>query len=408
MEKIHPADRAANDYLQQQRDVYQKGKHADVLVAVLFLVLIFGLLLLHVILPDKEYSKRENKSLASFPEFSLSALLKEDGEKGAQKSLIADYLEDQFPLRDQFMMLDGARQFVLTFGQSNGVLSLKDGTLLPLDHTCKEEEPATYKVLLSTIKAYEQSACFTGKYETVFALAGRKSAFVSDLPADYPKSIIKHNRTLAKSLLKDSGCTPLDLTTVFEQYAAEQLYYKSDHHWTSLGAYYASAEILKQYGKELAALDSFTKEIATEDFSGTAYNASGLYFLGGEKIEYFRYEGDEEYTVSLCNALGKVQKQRKGFYDLSALEEEHWGTAYDSFVSGVDTPIVRITKEGEERPTLLVIKDSFAHSALPFLAQEFDLITVDVRHKNFSLPNLLEEGEIDGILVLMSEETLLS
>ncbi|MBQ7847499.1 MAG: hypothetical protein IJ344_04350, partial [Clostridia bacterium] len=68
--------------------------------------------------------------------------------------------------------------------------------------------------------------------------------------------------------------------------------------------------------------------------------------------------------------------------------------------------VVRITKEGEERPTLLVIKDSFAHSALPFLAREFDLITVDVRHKNFTLPTLLEEGEIDGGLVLMNEETL--
>lgn len=407
MEKIHPADRAAKDYLDLQRRHAQSGKGEMLVVTCCFLLLIFGLIICHIAFPDKSYSKRENKTLAQFPDISFSAIFgKEEDDKGAEESLIGAYLEEQFPFRDQLMALDALRQSLLTFGKSNGVLLTPDGYLLPKEQAYPEGTPLNYTLLLNTVKAYEQSPCYKGTYDSIIALAGKKSRFVSDLPFDYPTSILKENKKKSDSLLKDSGFGSLDLTSVLMQYSDEQLYYRTDHHWTSLGAYYASAAILKEYGKESAPLSAFDRVAATENFRGTAYNASGLYFLPGDDLEFFRYEGDEDFTVSLCNPAGKVVSQRKGFYDLAALEEEHMGTAYDSFVAGVSTPVVRITGQGEDRPTLLVIKDSFAHSALPFLAREFDLITVDLRAKNFSLPTLLEEGEIDGVLVLVSEETL--
>ena len=407
MEKMHPADRAANEYVELQRRHFERSKPFEGVFVALFLVFIFGILLLHIALPDKDYSKRENKTLEGFPTLSLSALLNKTEDKGAQESFIGGYLEDQFPFRDQFMTIDALRQSLLFFGKSNGTLLLGDGTLLPEESVLPEGTPLNYTLLLNTVKAYEQSVAHSGKFETVIALAGKKSAFLEGkLPFDYPVALMKSNSLRTESLLKDSGMKFLCLREAMAPYAQQALYYKTDHHWTSLGAYYATAAILKEYGKTPAPLSDYTVQQATDDFRGTAYNASGLYFLEGEGLDYFRYEGDEEFTITLCNALGKELSSKKGFYNLDALKEEHLGTAYDSFVAGVDTPVVRITKDGEERPTLLVIKDSFAHSALPFLAREFNLITVDVRHKNFTLPTLLEEGEIDGILVLMNEETL--
>lgn len=407
MEKMHPADQAANEYIELQRRHYHKSKPLEAVFVALFLVFIFGMLALHLALPDKDYSKRENKTLEGFPDLSLSALLNKEGDKGAEESFIGGYLEDQFPFRDQFMTIDAVRQSILFLGKSNGTLLLADGTLLPSEPILPQGTPLNYTLLLNTIKAYEQSTAFSGKFETLIALAGKKSAFLEgNLPADYPVELMKSNSLRTESLLKESGSRFLSLTQALAPHMGEQLYYKTDHHWNGLGAYYATAAILKEYGKTPAPLSAYRVEVATEDFRGTAFNASGLYFLEGEELEYFRYKGDEEFTVTLCNALGKEISSRKGFYDLSALEEDHLGTAYDSFVAGVDTPVVRITREGEERPTLLVIKDSFAHSALPFLAREFDLITVDVRHKNFTLPTLLEKGEIDGVLVLINEETL--
>ena len=407
MENMHPADQAANEYIELQRRHYHKSKPFEAVFVAFFLVFIFGMLALHVALPDKDYSKRENKTLASFPSFSLSALLNREDDKGAEESFIGGYLEDQFPFRDQFMAVDALRQSLLFLGKSNGVFLLSDGTLLPEEPILKEGEPLNYTLLMNTVKVYEQSGAHSGKYETVIALAGKKSAFLEGkLPFDYPVSLMKDNSSRTESILKASGKTFLSLKEAMMPYGEQAIYYKTDHHWTSLGAYYATAAILKEYGKTPAPLSDYTVQTATDDFRGTAYNSAGLYLLEGEELEYFRYEGDEEFTVTLCNALGKELSRRTGFYDLEALKEEHPGTAYDSFVAGVDTPVVRITKEGEERPTLLIIKDSFAHSALPFLAREFDLITVDVRPKNFTLPTLLEKGEIDGVLVLMNEETL--
>jgi hypothetical protein len=407
MEKLHPADKAAKERLKRERAAYEKNKTAEILLVACVLLLLFGVPVLHAVLPDADYSKRENKTLTQFSELSLSDLFRKD-ENGQKKLDLEGYLRAQFPFRDQFMALDGARKALLSLGQSNGITLTPEGYLLPEEEAYAKEPPLNFTLLQNTVKAYEQSPCYSGKYDTVFALAGKKSRFVSILPPDFPTDLLKENGKRNSALLKDSGFKTVDLTEVLLQHRTEELYYRTDHHWTSLGAYYGSAAILAEYGLEIAPLSSYDRQTATKSFKGTAYNSSGLYFLPGDEMTFFRYEGDEDYTVSLCNPAGKVTSSRMGFYDLSALEKDHKGTDYDAFVAGVSTPVVRITGQGADRPTLLVIKDSFAHSALPFLAQQFDLITVDLRAKNFSLPAMLEEGEIDGILVLVSEETLWS
>ena len=407
MEKMHPADRAAEECLQRERAAYEKNKTAEILLTSFFLAVVFGILILHLALPDADYSKIENKTLMQFSDLSFSDFFEKD-ENGQKKVDLEGYLRAQFPFREQFMALDGARKALLSFGQSNGVTLTTDGYLLPEEKAYHGELPLNFTLLQNTVAAYEQSGCYSGKYQTVFALAGQKSRFVSNLPLDYPTGLLKSNGEKNVSLLTQSGMKTVNLTEKLLQHSTEQLYYRTDHHWTTLGAYYACGSILTEYGFEIAPLSSYDRQTATKDFKGTAYNASGLYFLPGDEMEFFRYAGDEEYTVSLCNPMGKVTETRQSLYDLSALEETHKGTDYDAFVAGVSTPVVRIEKEGEERPTLLVIKDSFAHSALPFLAQHFNLITVDLRAKNFVLSNQLEEGEIDGILVLVSEETLWS
>ncbi len=71
------------------------------------------------------------------------------------------------------------------------------------------------------------------------------------------------------------------------------------------------------------------------------------------------------------------------------------------------TPVVKIEKEGEERPTLLVLKDSYAHSTLSFLAQHYNLITVDIRGNLGFAAQLVESGQVDALLILASSSTLM-
>ena len=187
----------------------------------------------------------------------------------------------------------------------------------------------------------------------------------------------------------------------------ENIYFRTDHHWTALGAYYASAEILRAFGRSPAPLRDYRPETVMENFCGTYYNRSGLFFLEGEALTYLRYEGDEEYTVSFCKANGEVESVSHSLYDRAALEPDYEGTAYDSFVAPVTSPVVKIEKEGEERPTLLVLKDSYAHSTLSFLAQHYNLITVDIRGNLGFAAQLVESGQVDALLILASSSTLL-
>ena len=99
-----------------------------------------------------------------------------------------------------------------------------------------------------------------------------------------------------RQLLKDvsrlfSDCNFVDLAgemkTRFD--AGEYVYYKTDHHWTTLGAYYAYCAVMEQYGLEPYPLESFTREQVSDSFYGTTYSKGGFKFIAPDPIEYFHH-----------------------------------------------------------------------------------------------------------------------
>ena len=186
--------------------------------------------------------------------------------------------------------------------------------------------------------------------------------------------------------------------------AGEYVYYRTDHHWTSLGAYYAYTEIMRGFGMEPYPLEYFTRETVTEDFYGTTWSKAGMKWIDPEPIEYFRYVGDDTLELKIGN------KVTSGIYDRSYLEKK---SKYSSFIG--ETFALASVYPAEDSPLsggrekLLIVKDSFAHSIVPFLALHFDIELVDLRYYTQStIVSLAKEYDIDRVLILCNMDSIIS
>ena len=312
------------------------------------------------VFPTKSFSEKENRALSSAPELTLKSIT-----DGRYFSELGDFYSDQFPLRDVFTSAYAITELSLGKRESNGIIYGKKDTLIarPKGNTQKAQKN------INAIRALENVA--------LYIPPSSAQVFNSRLPLIYPKQ--QNEKTQANS---------------------EELYYRTDHHWTTEGAYMAYQEICHDLGIEAYGKKYFTAQTVNDSFRGTSFSRSGLpaAMIAPDSIVLYRYEGDEEYEIK----NHENGERQKGFYSFDALNS---ADKYRVFLGG-NYSHLSISK-GTDRPKLLLIKDSFANSAVPFLALHFDIEMIDPRYCTRSyLEEQVSRKDIDRILFLISEDTL--
>lgn len=151
----------------------------------------------------------------------------------------------------------------------------------------------------------------------------------------------------------------MDFTDALSRHSDEYIYYRTDHHWTTLGAYYAYAEYVRSLGMESAELSQLEGQ-EVSGFYGTYFSKAKKFNAIPDTITYYPIP-DAGVTVD--------GEEKDGFYDLEKFQVRDkyaaflWGNnGYTVLKSGVRTPA-----EGESPSRILVIKDSYANSFVPFL-----------------------------------------
>lgn len=398
-------------YLSVQTKLAETGKtrRSDLLTILLFLLIVFGFMIAGWIIPDRSHSEDENRALKELPSFSSQPQLSLSERISAGKlvdnlmngefaSEFSTYLSDQFPLRDSLVTVKAALELGLGKKQNAGVTYGSDGWLLTRADYPSRDNLEMYFEWIDAFAAYAEKK----NVPTVLAVAGRPIDVMSDkLPALYPTETIDWIWSYADeagSTLEHAKYVNLrDPLTEARKTTSEQLYYRTDHHWTTLGAYIAYTALAEPLGFEAKGLDFFTQERVSTNFRGTVWSTSGMKWVPGEDMYYFRYPGDMDYTTT----VSKDGKSFAGFYDRSYLEKKD---QYASFLSG-NNAFLSVTKnDGTDRQKLLVIKDSFAHSMVPFLAIHYDLDVLDLRYYKEIPARLLDAGEYAGILFLGNME----
>ncbi|MCI8610337.1 MAG: hypothetical protein HFE66_00270 [Clostridiales bacterium] len=410
-EKI-TADSEAARYLHLQMQVKKESRGADVLLILLTLGFIYVMAILFWVLPDSKFSAQENRVLASAPEISA-----ENFFSGKLTEQVSDYMADQFPFRDFFVGMKAFSETVQLKGQNNGVIFGSDGYL-----TTRVDYPneTILKTNLDAAAKFQQAA-EEQDISCTAALVGRKQDVCDEyLPPVYGSYYSDRIWGVLEDITGSNGLAYLNLRDPLRSRAAdgEAVYYKTDHHWTSLGAYYAYVQVMESLGGAPLALGAFTAEEVSHDFYGTTWSASGAKWAAPDSIVYYHYEDEDAYTMTIQDNTmqfedyaGCTYEERDGkqyaifdsFYVREFLEEKD---QYASFLGG-NFGYTHITKNGDDdRQTLLVLKDSFAHSMVPFLARHYDLILIDLRYYKASMLQFCLENDIDQVLMLYNMETL--
>ena len=435
--------------LDKQLEMKAKTRKTDIAILASFCLFILFFGVMFFIMPDKEYSETEKRALKQAPVMTFSRIgedlkrdlkimtMTEDEKKAYIAELgdsykvfsdeIGDYYADQFPFRDQLRVVKAATEIGLLKQENNdvvfaggylikkdsvtGVTQNEDGTIR--DRTY-EDAADTIKNNVHLLSGIEQS--LSDGVDLRVAVAGRTiDVAKSKLPAVFPYEDTHANAywKAYSDQINADAVSAVELKEMLKGHFdnGEYVYYKTDHHWTSLGAYYAYCEIIKSYGLTPYSLDDFSRETFTTSFVGTTFAKAGAVFGGADTIELFRYEGDEDYTTTIIKGDKKTVLQ--GFYNKEKYRDIN--DKYSVFIGSDDTSdggnnaVTIVAKNtGEKRQKLILIKDSFGNSIVPFLARHFDLVILDLRTSTQDFTSYLEDPDLAHILVLYNMETFMN
>lgn len=195
--------------------------------------------------------------------------------------------------------------------------------------------------------------------------------------------------------------TPIDCLSYLSGHADEYIYYRTDHHWTSLGAYYAYCAAAKTLGYSAYGQGSFNIETASSDFLGTLYSRTLDDSIEPDVMEYYFLASGEpkvEMTVNTGTELLKYDS----LYVREFLEVKD---KYSSF-TGSNAPVVDIKTDVDNGKSILLIKDSYAHSLVPFLSKHYSRVTmVDLRYIRTDLGRIVNLSDYDQTLIMYNALT---
>lgn len=353
------------------------------LPGVIFMVLLLGPAGKEALSHQRTYSPVEKRELQTRPEISITKVL-----DGRFQKKYESYLRDQFPGRDHWVSFQTDMELFMGKNEIHNVYIGKNHYLLE-HYTEKEFDP---QQISKNLQALEK---FVGKAKQnadvhVMMVPTKSWVLREKLPAFAPHyKEQKFYDALQQKLEKEDVL--ISVEPVLDAHKEEEIYYRTDHHWTTLGAWYAYEQYTKAVGGDLQRAQGKKKfRCISKDFYGTTY-AKINYARQADKIEI--YEPADKLRV----VYNMGEKKTKTLYDVSFLKT---ADQYSVFTGG-NQAVLEITGGIKNGKTLLLIKDSFANSILPFLAEDYEkLVVVDLRQLNVSGDRLLEMFSPTDILIL--------
>ena len=340
-----------------------------------------------------EFSETENRYLEQRPKLTTVKLF-----DGCFMKDYETFITDQFPERSFFMGLKTAVERLRGRTDDNGVYFGKDGYLFgKYDGAVFESETAENNIsaVAEFVKLYADKF---GKEHFKIALAPSSSEILKDkLPANAPV----YNQTgFIDKIKKEVGEDfVIDLGENLKKHADEYIYFRTDHHWTTLGAYYGYEAIASGFGLEVQSLEKLKADTVSNDFLGTYDSKVNTGLIGGVAPDSITIYSSSEIDKAVMMWDNDKDKTFDNIYKMDALKGKD---KYTVFFGG-NHSVTDIKTENKTGKTLLIIKDSFAHSLAPFLIKDYDrIIMLDLRYFNKSLKKYLSENKITDLLVLYS------
>lgn len=366
----------------RQRKVQEK------LVGIIFILTLFLFLIINVIVPDREKSVQENRMLATKPKFRLSSLISGDYDEKFEA-----YMDDQFVGRDMWRKLKVTVDRIGGSRLENGVYIGTNGQLL------EQIEVADENHLAANIKAIKSFSESQSKIPVRMMLVPDAANVLNH---SLPSLAKPEDQTQMFSMVrKDLGDSVewIDVSTELNKHKTEKIYYKTDHHWTTLGAFYAFQAAAPSLGIEGDLSGKYVSYAVSDSFNGMLASKSGVNL--GEKEQIDIYVPTEEDTDLIVDYVDEG-KRSTSLYDSSKLKEKD---QYTVFLGG-NSSLLDIRTVSTSTKRLLLVKDSFANSFIPFLTPYYrEIVVVDPRCYSGTINDLMDSYRISEVLFLYSGNT---
>jgi len=359
-----------------------KNKKSDILLCVFFCGFLFSMFALYLLLPKQEFSEKEKRYLAQAPQLTWETLL--SGQFGQDAET---YLADHIPGRDLWV----------------GMASYYD--LATNRQVAKEVDVARGDRFVEPPIVWDQAVVDKNmKAINAFADALGRPVDLMLVPSAgfvLQDSVIGlHDPYSDDAIIRDvyamagSNVVCRDMVGVYQNASnKEALYYRTDHHWTSLGAYTAYSAYMDLLGRDHPAADSFTVE-RHSGFLGSTYSRSGLWLTPAEDVELWK--NSTAFTVT----NGDSDAIHNGLFYEERLEELDKYTVY---LDGNHSTVRIENPDKKGQGKLLVIRDSYANCLGTFLANSYEtVVLVDLRYYKKPVSELLASEEFTDVLVCYS------
>ena len=355
-----------------------------------FLICILGIGLLNLIIPSKKISEEENRGLQQKPEFSVSSVT-----SGSYMDQYEKYQADQFVGRNAWRSLKVGFSRLAGSKEENGVFIGKKGQLLE-DISVPDQD-----VLKDNLKAI-QNLSETYPDIPVNMILVPDAAYVLEDRMPFTAAVADQGQYIAQ-VKKELGDSVqwIDAVKPLTRHSDEKIYYKTDHHWTAKGAYYVFQESVKTLELDEKMAGGYVSYPITTEFNGALASKSGCHLKEKEQIDIYVPKAEDNDVV--VNYVDE-QKKTTSLYDSSKLKERDKYAVY----LGGNFSVVDIRTVSESNRRLLLFKDSYANSFVPFLTPYFrEIVMVDPRYYSGTIGDIMDTYEITDTLFLYSANIFL-
>ncbi|CQR47313.1 hypothetical protein BN1058_01622 [Paraliobacillus sp. PM-2] len=349
-----------------------------VILSFILFLFIFGIGTL--LKEDQTFSKLENRSLQTWPSFSWERLF-----SGVFVDEIETYIQDQFLAKTTWLNLKGHSDRLLLKKEVNGIVFGDKGYLFdPL------KEPGDQ---------FEKNIHYLNKFannqdRTTYVMLAPTSVSIypDKLPAFAPSYPLEDWYSNVNTNL-NSDAQLINMYPLLKENREEKLYFRTDHHWTMRGAYYAYQSFAKTAELDAYKLDDFKLEVATNEFYGSFYRKVVSNVIRSDRMEVFF----PNFPIKYQRKIHDTGEVYDGLYDWEKLNS---GNAYNFFIGG-NQALTTIETTANNNERIAVVKDSYAHAFIPFLANHYrEIHVIDLRYFRQSLDMYLAQHEINETIIL--------
>lgn len=360
-------------------------------VIIVLLVLVFGFTAITFVTPEKTFSDNENRVLATKPEFSVEKLFSGEFMKDYET-----YITDQFFLRDSWIQLKTIAEIVLNKQDINGVYITDDGYLVERHENSEIDFEMLEKSLERLVQFVEKHANRLGADHVKVMLVPTASEILTDKLPPFATGF-DQNGMIDDLYSRLPEGTALDVREALKAHADEYIFYKTDHHWTTLGAFYAYQEFCKAMGFEVPSLDEVKQTVVSEDFLGTVHSKLNLN-ISKDTMSVFTLPNTPtkfSVTVDLAEKFDSMYVDKY----LSMKDK------YSYYLDG-NHGLTEIMSNSEGEGVLLIIKDSYSHCFAPMTVGNYEKVyLVDFRYFNMPISQFMMQYRVTDVLVLYNAVT---